>query len=351
MEFSISVLIVTWNSGSYIRDCLQSLVTSTGCSLEIIVIDNCSSDGTVDVIGDYPCVELFVTSANWGFAPAMNIALRRAKSRFLCMLNPDTIVSPRALNQLANFLEQNESVSAVGPTLLDDKGKILPTCARSFPSLNESFVRQFGLARMFPNLFDPEKWTRPRSPGRSPLIVPAISGAALMLRRTVFEKVGLLDETIPMYFEDLDYCARLCRRGPVCYLPDAVVNHSGAKSASVAPARKLLYAMEEGEAPFLYFRRYRGYIYACLFVAITFLGSIFRLCLLFPTLPLKVGRLRVGPKLQRLWSRAEALLWWALSPRTSVEAQIRLFFGQSGRSPFDRAFLLTRQGGKVRLES
>ena len=344
MTNTISVLIVTWNSESYIGSCLQSLVSSEGRPLEIIVIDNCSVDGTAEIVRGYSRVELIATETNLGFAPAMNIALRRAQGRFLCMLNPDTEVSPTALDHLADVLEQNALAAAVGPSLLDDKGEVLPTSARSLPSLWECFARQFGLAKAFPTLLPQGHVTRRRFVGHPPVSVPAISGATLMLRRSVFEETGPLDETIPMYFEDLDYCARLCRKGHVCWVPEAVVFHSGAKSADAAPARKLLYAMEDGEAPFLFFKRYRSNISARLFVFITLFGSMFRVCLLFPVFCVaRFGGLRIGTKFQGTLSKAAALLWWSISPTRCVQARIREFFGRTDRSQLERSSLLPKE--------
>jgi len=342
MKASISILIVTWNSRSFIDLCLQSLVRSVGRPLEIIVIDNDSSDETPEIVSRYPSVELVVTSTNLGFAPAMNIALRRARGHFLCMLNPDTIVSTGALDHLADFLDQNESASAAGPKLLDDNGQILPTSARPFPSLWGSVARQFGLAKAFAHLSRSGQRAGAGFQTNSPRVVQAVSGAVLMFRKTVFEQVGPLDETIPMYFEDLDYCARLGRNGPVYCVPAAVVHHSGAKSADEAPVRRLLYAMEDGEAPWLYFRHHRNYLSACLFVAVTLLGSIFRLSLFFPLLPLRLVGLPLPSKCRRLISRAEALLWWSLSPRKSVEAKIKSFFGHGDHSAAGHSLSLFR---------
>ena len=141
-----------------------------------------------------------------------------------------------------------------------------------------------------------------------------VEGAAFMLPRSIVAHIGLLDEQLPMYFEDLEISARLGAAGkPLFYLPSALITHLGAQSADLSPARLLLFAMENGQAPWMYFRKFQGYWPAKIFTLITFLGSFFRLlllALLVPIIALK-GKQAVLVLHQHL-KKSRALLWWSL---------------------------------------
>jgi GT2 family glycosyltransferase len=333
MKTEISVLIVTWNSAAHIADCLESLRATTSRNLDIVVVDNQSSDQTRDIIRSFSNVELIETGANLGFAPAMNLAMQIASRPFICLLNPDTLVSPFALDRLATFLEENRSVAAVGPRLVDENGAIVRNCARPFPSLRETVVRQFGIAKIVPEQFVIGMAMRAALLSTIPVSVPSLTGAALMFRRSSMLQVGLLDETIPMYFEDLDYCARLRKVGRIFYVPNAVIVHPGGKSADVAPVRKLLYALEKGEAPFLFMQRYDFKYSAQFFRVLTFWGSLFRLALLIPACFLaRCFQLRAAKRLQRIRAQSVALLWWCVCSRQRLRDQTRRFFTEKSQS-------------------
>ena len=333
MKTRISVLIVTWNSAEHIENCLRSLGNTASWGIEVLVVDNGSSDSTLEIVRRFPNVELIEPGANLGFAPAMNIAIRHASGSIVCMLNPDTVVAPSALNCLERFLKLNPSVIAVGPRHVDENGKIVTGGARPFPSVLESFARQFGIAKFLPEALLVGKQVHAALQSESPTNVPALTGAALVLRKASIDEIGLLDETIPMYFEDLDFCARLRKKGSIYYLPEAVIIHWGGKSADVAPVRKLLYAMENGEAPWLYFRRYRSFASSFLFLTLMFTGSLFRLALLMPACATArcVG-LPIQRKLHRIRARSVALLWWSVCPRSRFQERIDRFFDGHARA-------------------
>ncbi len=336
MSSRISVLIVSWNSEEHIKGCLHSLSQSAGRCLEVIVVDNHSSDATPQIVRSFPGVELVETGANLGFAPAMNIAMQIAHGPLVCLLNPDTVVSPFALDCMGTFLEQNLSVMAVGPRLLDESGEIMKASVRPFPSLWESFSRQFGLAKLLPERLVDGHLVDAALKGRFPISVPCLSGAVLMLRKSSIVDIGLLDEAIPMYFEDIDYCARLRKMGPIYYIPDAVIVHWGAKSADRAAARRLLCAMENGEAPWLYLKRYRGSFTSRLFLSVIFMGSLFRLVLLEPACGLaRWLNLRAADRLVRIRAQSAALLWWSLCSERKLEEHINHFFAQSPAASLD----------------
>jgi GT2 family glycosyltransferase len=189
-------------------------------------------------------------------------------------------------------------------------------------------IRQFGLRKLFPGHRYFGKETLTNCDRNSVSSVPCVTGAALMVRHSLFSSLGGLDEELPMYFEDLDLCARIGRQQLIYHVPTAQVVHIGGKSSEGAPARSLLLAMEDGEAPWMYLRRYRGRWYARAFRAITLVSSALRLAVIGAFLPVAAifGRpLASWAKVRIKHSRA--LLAWCLSSRKKFNAQVARFFG------------------------
>ncbi len=224
----LTVVIVTYNVRDVVRQCLRSL----GEEAEVFVVDNASQDGTVDAIrSEWPAVTVIANAQNRGFAAANNQALSRARGRYLCLLNPDTVLRPGALAKLQSALEQHPRLGMVGPRLLNPDGS-LQSAGLSFPTWS-------GL------LGAAVPWTRP-----SRLSLPAdgglrpcdwLIGACLLMRRQVLEEVGYLDEGYFMYGEEKDLCYRARQAGwQVACVPDAQVVHLGGQSADQVPVRSYL---------------------------------------------------------------------------------------------------------------
>ena len=330
----ISVLIVTWNSDDQIGRCLESLGETEARSLQIIVVDNGSTDRTRERIQEFRDVQLVEIGTNLGFSPAMNLALMHSRGELVCLLNPDTRVDSHALDRLATCLESSELIMAVGPRILDVDGSVVSSCARSFPSLWEVFQRQFGIAKLLRNGFAAGRKLNVKVASGVACSVPCLTGAALMFRRRCLEEIGPLDETIPMYFEDLDYCARLSTYGSLFYVPDAVITHLGGQSSGRARQRSLLYAMEDGEAPSLYFSRYCGKASALTFRAFTFAGSVVRLAVLIPCCVVAACLSLEGKDtFDRIRLRAASLFWWSISSERCFRQHVRSFFGRYDSGP------------------
>lgn len=271
---------MTWNSEDSIRACLTSIECHvSGISYEIVLVDNASTDRTCEVLDhEFPNVRVIQTGKNLGFSPAMNVALQQAKGKFVLLLNPDCWLENDAISEMFSFCNSHPGVGCIGPRLINENGATAIFGAREFPSLSTAFFRQFGLRK----IFDKSKYLGSESLTSSDTelayTVPCLTGAAMFIPRPVLDEVGMLDTNLPMYFEDLDYCARIARSGRLLYyLSVAHIGHSGGKSFSASPARRLLLGMENGEAPFLYLRRYRSLTQATLFRVIIATGAVFRL--------------------------------------------------------------------------
>ena len=224
----VSVCIANWNCCDMLRGCLESLLDQPqGVSLEVIVVDNGSTDGTpAMVLNDFPEVICQCNPTNFGFARANNQASRRARGRYLFFLNNDTIIPPDTLGRLVDYAEIHPSVGMIGPRLRDDKGKpqvsyrLRPTMATLLH--RTSLLRWTGLLRRSYRRyrrrdFDPES-TRP---------VDVLMGAALFLRREVFVNCGGWDEQYLFGGEDLDLSFQVNRRYPVMYHPEVEIIHFG----------------------------------------------------------------------------------------------------------------------------
>lgn len=229
----LSVIIVNWNTGDLLRQCLESLrpQAATAC-FETLVVDNASKDGSGDMVQAlFPEVQLIANAENLGFAAANNQAIRRARGRYLLLLNPDTIVMAGALQTMVGYLDQHLDVGALGCRLLNADGSVQTSCSH-FPTLSNVALDSLGLSRLFPRsrLLARYKMTYWGHDEEREVDQP--SGACLMIRRKAWEQVGPLDERFFMYYEEVDLCRRLRQQGwRIVFTPVAQVVHLGGQSS------------------------------------------------------------------------------------------------------------------------
>ncbi len=246
----ISVVIVSWNTKLYLEQCLESLAAAPPRrSMEIIVVDNASIDGSPEMIeARFPGIKLIRSGENLGFAKANNLAIRQCQGRYISLVNPDVKVLPGCLDALADFLDQNPTVGNVGPRILNPDRTLQSSC-RQYPTLWNNFCSAAGLATAFKKsrvfagehmLFFPHDRTAP---------VDVLVGCFWMLRREALEAAGLLDEGFFVYGEDVDWCRRCRKAGwQVVFFPGAEAIHArgGASAAdpvtsAVVQQRSILY--------------------------------------------------------------------------------------------------------------
>ncbi|MCS7282934.1 MAG: glycosyltransferase family 2 protein [Anaerolineae bacterium] len=252
----LSVLIVNWNVRDLLRRCLRSvLVNSPSCQLEIIVVDNGSTDGSVEMVRtEFPQVLLIANPDNRGFPAANNQGLAVARGRYVLLLNPDTEVVGNALETMIAFADAHPDVGVVGPQLLNPDGTI-QSSRRRFPTLATAIFESTWLQPYAPRRLLTRYYVLDRPDGEIQ-DVDWVTGAALMARREAIEQVGPLDEGFFMYSEELDWCRRFRDAGwRVVYLPTAQVVHYGGKSSEqVLPARHIHFQASK----IRYFRKYHG---------------------------------------------------------------------------------------------
>ncbi len=224
----LSVIVVNYNVRRFLNNALSSIRRAMeGLEGEVIVVDNASDDGSVEMIrSDFPDVHLIVNRENVGFSRANNEALRRARGRYLLLLNPDTIVQEDTFHVMMDFFERHPDAGLAGCKILNPDGSLQLACRRSFPTPWVAFTKIFGLSGLFPHsrLFGRYNLTF-RDPEQT-YTVDAVSGSFMMIRRDVYEKIGGLDESFFMYGEDLDWCYRVSTAGHnVYYVHDTKIVH------------------------------------------------------------------------------------------------------------------------------
>lgn len=238
MTVDISVVVVNYNVSVLLGRCLNTLIRSLERSrvvFEVVVVDNASTDGSVDVVrSEFPTVQLMENRTNRGFAAATNQGIARCSGRYLFLLNPDTEVLGDAPARLLAFMDAHPRVGMATGQLINPDGT-LQHGAFMFPNLWMSFFDFFPLNH---------RLTGSSLNGRYPLEQTAPFeidhplGASMMVRREVVEQVGSLDEAFFMYCEEIDWCIRIKKSGWSIYcLPNArIIHHGGQSTRQTAPA-------------------------------------------------------------------------------------------------------------------
>lgn len=232
---ALAIVIVNYNTRELLRDCLHSLYAHpVRATLEVWVADNASKDGSVAMVqAEFPQVRVIASAKNGGYAYANNLALRQI---YIMLLNSDTIVPPRALDGLVDYLEAHPAIGACGPRLLLANGKLDLACRRSFPSPAAFVYHAVGLSKVFPNSPRFGAYNLTYLDEHQETEVDALVGACMLVRAAVVREVGLLDETFFMYGEDLDWCYRIKEYGwKTMYVPAVIVHHYKRASSSQRP--------------------------------------------------------------------------------------------------------------------
>jgi GT2 family glycosyltransferase len=257
-SIEISVVIVGWNAKHYLELCLDSLAKAPPRrSMEVLVVDNASTDGSVEMIeSKFPWVKLIKSPENLGFSRGNNVGIRRAQGRYIALVNPDVIVFPGCLDALADFLDQDPKVGNVGPRVLNPDMSMQSTCRR-FPTLWNNFCSASGLSSKFKNsrFFAGEHMFY--FPHDRTLAVDVIVGCFSFIRREAFDSVGLLDEDLFMYGDDVDWCRRARNAGwEVVFYPGAQAIHDRGKITAPYPVR---FAVAQQRSVLHYWRKHQGF--------------------------------------------------------------------------------------------
>lgn len=229
-EVSLSIIIVNFNAGDFLYQCLKSLdIAKKDLDLDIWVVDNASSDGSLEIPKkEFPYIHFIENKENIGFGAANNIALKQVNTEYILLLNPDCYVDSRSLRFMLDFMQENPEVGAASCKVEKQDGSIDWASHRGFPTPWASFLYLVFKNDSLYHLTDRDM--------RHEHEVDAIAGAFFITRRSVLDKVGPpvggFDEDYFLYAEDIDLCFRIKQAGfKIMYVPDvAVLHHKGISS-------------------------------------------------------------------------------------------------------------------------
>lgn len=246
---SLSVVTVSWNTRELLRECLESLKQELSSlpqvKSEVFLIDNDSHDGSAEMVAsEHPWVHLIVNKENLGFAKANNQAFKLAKGEYVLLLNPDTKVLPGAIGTLIEFIQAKPEAAIVAPMLLNTDMTVQRSC-RKFPTFTNMLYELIGLSKLFkPGTAAGAKFREYKMldwEHDDEREVDQPEGACLLLRQSVIDQVGVLDEGFFMLFEEVDWCYRIKKAGwQIWFTPRAKIIHHYGQSIKQVKAKMIL---------------------------------------------------------------------------------------------------------------
>jgi hypothetical protein len=241
----LSVIIVSYNTREFLKKCLASIISSVSNQLkyEVIVVDNASTDGSAEAIGNFQFpisnFQFIENKKNLGFSRANNIGVKQVKGRYLLFLNPDTIVYPNTLQTMVDFMDKHKDAGAATCKVVLPNGEIDDASHRGFPTPWNAFCHFFGLSKLFSH----SKLFSGYSLGWMDLSktheIDALAGAFMLVRRKAGEEAGWWDEDYFFYGEDIDFCYMLKEKGwKIYYVPTVSVLHYKGVSGGIKKVSK-----------------------------------------------------------------------------------------------------------------
>ncbi len=214
-DHKLAVIIVNYNVKHFLEQALISVEKSSKkINIEVWVVDNNSVDGSVEMLRNkFAWVKVIVNKINVGFSKANNQAILKAKSEYILLLNPDTILEEDTLEKCIEFMDNHPEAGGLGVKMFDGKGRFLPESKRGLPTPEVAFYKIFGLAKLFPNSRKFGKYHLTYLDNDKTHQIEVLSGAFMFMRKKVLDKVGLLDEDYFMYGEDIDLSYRITKGG------------------------------------------------------------------------------------------------------------------------------------------
>lgn len=224
----VDIVIVNWNSGNFLKACVDSILSSLNEPLvqSIIVIDNYSADNSLKQLPQHNKIKVVVNNTNKGFAFAVNQGFKMCSATYCLLLNPDAQLLATTLQDCSEFMQQQPQVDILGCSLLDENGQVTVSCAR-FPTPFRFFTDAIGLSKWKPSVFKPAllmtDWDH-----RSSKKVNQVMGAFMFMRTNIFEKHGYFDERFFVYCEELDFSKRVADTGGITFFNHQITAvHSG----------------------------------------------------------------------------------------------------------------------------
>lgn len=271
VSFTVSSRAILNASEGESRDPSTRMLRPGMTHAEVIIVDNDSQDGTLEFLKskDYPLKT--IANINNGFAAGNNIGIKQSTGKYVLLLNPDTKLEPDTLQLMVEFMEKNQNVGISGCKLIKGNGKLDLACRRRFPNPWNSFSRLF--------LKDNTNYNYTNISEDESMEVDSVVGAFLLIRRSVMDTVGLLDETFFMYGEDIDWCYRCKEAGyKVWYYPKALAHHYKGESSKKIPFKALKWFHD---SMWIFYKKHYWNKYPVVLHPVVWLGVYSRLIVLW----------------------------------------------------------------------
>lgn len=269
----LSVIIVNYNVRYFLELCVDSVLKAAeDIEAEVIVVDNNSSDDSLAMLRErFPQVITIENKENTGFSKANNQGVAIARGEYILFLNPDTVMPEDFFQKTLRYLDAHPEAGALGPRLIDGKGRFAPDAKKSFPTLRVALFKSSGLNRLFPRSPYFNSYYAVHVGERQTAPVEVLSGCCMMLRRSVIDQIGgAFDEDYFMYCEDVDLSYRVRQAGyQNMYFPEATLVHYKGESTRKAT---LSYIRIFNEALATFVRKHYSKGQARLFLSVLYLG-------------------------------------------------------------------------------
>ncbi len=245
MNHKISIVIVNWRVRKLLEACLLSIYGQADVDqVEVIVVDNDSQDGTTEMLMvQFPMVRVITLAENKGFAYANNLGIKIATGDIIMLLNPDTVLNDNFFTKCFQYMDSNPNAAIVGPLILNNDSSIQAS-VRRFPDWRSQLLILLKMKNIIPQ----QKWLAnyliPNFDYGTIAEVDQIMGAAMIIPRSTFDKIGLLDQKYFIWFEEVDFCQRAKKHGlSIKFVPNFSLKHYGGASFEQAPtvAKQLMF--------------------------------------------------------------------------------------------------------------
>lgn len=266
----IDIIVVNWNSGSLTMSAIEPYLhyESSKIRCNVIIVDNASTDNSKTLF-DGNVSNIIYNSKNVGFGKACNQAYKSSSvdASYILLLNPDTVSNPGVLEMLIDFLGSNREYGTTGPKQITENGNVLRSCVR-FPSFKTALFEVTGLSKVFPRYFLPApimtEWDHSESRD-----VDHVMGSYMLIRKSLIEKIGFMDESYFTYYEDIDLSKRIAEVGFKAFYNQACsIYHRGGGSGDNVKSQRLYYSLSSRS---IYWRKYLGKYKALTLIIMSFL--------------------------------------------------------------------------------
>lgn len=271
MSQKVDIIVVNWNSGKQTLEAVAPYLNfeSRLIHCNVIVVDNASDDNSVELFKPRISNVIYNTH-NAGFGKACNQAFDQSSADYILLLNPDTVSDPSVLEKLVGFLELNTEYAVTGPQQHDQHGHVLKTCCR-FPDFRTSFFELLGLTKVFPKVFPSfimTDWDHLQSRD-----VDHIMGSYMLIRKSVIDNVGFLDDDYFVYLEDVDLSKRISNAGFKSYFnSEYSIFHEGGGTGQRIASKRLFYSLTSRR---IYWKKHLGKIQTFILTAISIMAEPF----------------------------------------------------------------------------